>query len=192
MKVHCLLETQYIGTIEVQYLMHEVPAKNPVIIPVFRSPASDIETHDIQTEAGIGPRIGLTTWRSDPGSDTGLSLNIMSFTISDAGQRKTGIITGFFAGTSYMRYSTCIVPMYWVSRRQWTFKLPHSEDASRLCNSGQRRPGRQRRNARSIFFNETRFLLSEEGTFWLSDTPDVQVQKGGEISCPNLQPGWSQ
>ena len=63
LKVHCLLKAQYIGTVPVQDFMHQASAKDPVIPAIFRCPPPDVETHDIQAQAGIGHRPGLVRVR---------------------------------------------------------------------------------------------------------------------------------
>jgi hypothetical protein len=57
LKVHRLLKTQDIGAILVQDFMHQISAKDPVISAILCCSPPDIETHDIQTQAGIRCRI---------------------------------------------------------------------------------------------------------------------------------------
>jgi endonuclease/exonuclease/phosphatase family metal-dependent hydrolase len=119
-----------------------------------------------------------TGLRSDPAPDAGLSLNIMSFNIR-RGTAKDG-------------------RNHWIFRRNLVHEILNEyrpdvlglQEAMDFQIAALHRmlPGYEMVGAGSlggnkgmhtaIFFNSKRFSLSDEGTFWLSDTPDIPGSKG--------------
>jgi endonuclease/exonuclease/phosphatase family metal-dependent hydrolase len=143
------------------------------ILPIYK-PVVWLLGYNTRENGETGP----TGCEPDPGSDTGLSLNIMSFNIR--------------RGTAKDRNN------HWIFRRNLVHQILDLyrpdvlglQEAMDFQIAALRRmlPGYAMVGSgglggsegmhTAIFFNETRFSLFEEGTFWLSDTPDVPGSKG--------------
>jgi endonuclease/exonuclease/phosphatase family metal-dependent hydrolase len=126
---------------------------------------------------GRGPT-GATAIRSDREPDAGLSLNIMSFNIR-RGTAKDGrnhwIFRRKLVHEILDRYRPDVLGVQEAMDFQITAlqgMLPGYE----MVGIGSL--GDKEGMHTAIFFNAARFSLSEEGTFWLSDTPDIPGSKG--------------
>lgn len=115
---------------------------------------------------------------SDLRCDTGLNINVMSFNIR-RGTKQDGknhwIFRRDMVNEIFNHYSPDVLGL------QEALDFQISEIRSML-------PGYEMVNIKSsgknkilhnpIFYNATRFIISEEGAFWYSDTPDIQESKG--------------
>ncbi len=119
----------------------------------------------------IGPQ-------SDPASDTGLSMNIMSFNIR-RGTAKDGrnrwIFRQNLVNEILNRYRPDVLGIQEALDFQIT-ALHRMLSGYEMVGIGGL--GGSEGMHTAIFFNAARFSLSEEGTFWLSDTPDIPASKG--------------
>lgn len=115
---------------------------------------------------------------SDPASDTGLSMNIMSFNIR-RGTAKDGRNRWIFRQNLVNEILNRYCPDVLGIQEALDFQIT----ALHRMLSGYEMVGIGGLGGRegmhtAIFFNAARFSLSEEGTFWLSDTPDIPASKG--------------
>lgn len=126
---------------------------------------------------GRGPT-DTTDPQSDPAPDAGLSLNIMSFNIR-RGTAKDGrnrwIFRRNLVHEILNRYRPDVLGLQEAMDFQITalHKMLSGYEMVGIGNLG----GSKGMHT-AIFFNAARFSLSEEGTFWLSDTPDIPGSKG--------------
>jgi endonuclease/exonuclease/phosphatase family metal-dependent hydrolase len=116
--------------------------------------------------------------RSDPAPDAGLSLNIMSFNIR-RGTAKDGRNHWIFRRNLVHEILNQYRPDVLGLQEAMDFQiaalhkmLPGYE----MVGTGSL--GGNKGMHTAIFFNATRFSLSDEGTLWLSDTPDIPGSKG--------------
>jgi len=129
------------------------------------------------TKKTIRP-IDTTDPRSDPAPDAGLSLNIMSFNIR-RGTAKDGRNHWIFRQNLVHEILNRYRPDVLGLQEAMDFQIT----ALRRMLSGYEMVGIGNLGGSdgmhtAIFFNASRFSLSEEGTFWLSDTPNIPGSKG--------------
>lgn len=126
---------------------------------------------------GRGPT-DTTAPQLNPSSDAGLSLNIMSFNIRRGTARD---------GRNHWIFRRNLVYEMLKQHRPDVLGLQEAMDfqitALRRMLSGYEMVGignlgGSKGMHTAIFFNAAQFSLSEEGTFWLSDTPDIPGSKG--------------
>jgi endonuclease/exonuclease/phosphatase family metal-dependent hydrolase len=113
-----------------------------------------------------------------PTPDAGLSLNIMSFNIR-RGTAKDGrnhwIFRRNLVHEIFKRYRPDVLGLQEAMDFQIT-ALHRMLPGYEMVGTGSL--GGKKGMHTAIFFNAARFSLSEEGTFWLSDTPDIPGSKG--------------
>jgi endonuclease/exonuclease/phosphatase family metal-dependent hydrolase len=126
---------------------------------------------------GKGPT-DTTAPQSDPAFHAGLSLNIMSFNIR-RGTAKDGrnhwIFRRDLVRDILDRYRPDVLGLQEAMDFQIS-ALHKMLSGYEMVGIGNR--GGSEGMHTAIFFNAARFSLTEEGTFWLSDTPDVPGSKG--------------
>jgi endonuclease/exonuclease/phosphatase family metal-dependent hydrolase len=126
---------------------------------------------------GRGPT-DTTDPKSDPVPDADLSLSIMSFNIR-RGTAKDGrnrwIFRQNLVHEILNRYRPDVLGLQEAMDFQIT-ALHSMLSGYEMVGTGSL--GGSEGMHTAIFFNAARFSLSEEGTFWLSDTPDIPGSKG--------------
>jgi len=128
----------------------------------------------------IHPSLGLIT--NDPQlgpiPDAGLSLNIMSFNIR-RGTAKDGKNHWIFRQNLVHEMLKQYHPDVLGIQEAIDFQIAALHRMlSGFGMVGKGNLGGSKGMHTAIFFNEARFALSEEGTFWLSDTPEIPGSKG--------------
>jgi len=131
---------------------------------------------------GLNPRgrgpTDTTDPQLNPAPDAGLSLNIMSFNIR-RGTAKDGrnhwIFRRSLVHEILNRYRPDVLGLQEAMDFQIT-ALHRMLAGYEMVGIGNL--GGSEGMYTAIFFNVARFSLSEEGTFWLSDTPDIPGSKG--------------
>jgi endonuclease/exonuclease/phosphatase family metal-dependent hydrolase len=131
---------------------------------------------------GFNPRergpTDTTDPRSDPAPDVGLSLNIMSFNIR-RGTAKDGRNHWIFRRNLVHEILSRYHPDVLGLQEAMDFQinaLHRMLSGYEMVGSGNL--GGSKGMHTAIFFNAARFSISEGGTFWLSDTPDIPGSKG--------------
>ncbi len=123
---------------------------------------------------------------SDLSSDIGLKLNVMSFNIR-RGTRQDG--------RNHWIYRRNLVREILNQYRPDVLGLQEALDfqMSEVCSMlpgyekvGIGNLGGSRGLHNAIFYDATRFLISDEGTFWLSDAPDIPASKGWGNIIPRI------
>jgi endonuclease/exonuclease/phosphatase family metal-dependent hydrolase len=126
---------------------------------------------------GRGPADAMNL-QPDPAPDAGLSLNVMSFNIR-RGTAKDGrnhwIFRQDVVREIFNRYRPDVLGLQEAMDFQIT-ELQKMLPGYEAVGEGSLGGGEGMHTA--ILFNGTRFSLSEEGTFWLSDTPHIPGSKG--------------
>lgn len=148
------------------------------------------------TRSSIAELLDLSLWRripaikkasfSSPVSNFGLSLNVMSFNIRRGNKRD---------GRNHWIYRRVLVQEILNQYRPDVLGLQEALDFQ-ISEIGAMLPGYEKVGIGSlggneglhnaIFYNAERFQISEEGTFWLSDTPDVPGSKGWGNIIPRI------
>jgi endonuclease/exonuclease/phosphatase family metal-dependent hydrolase len=123
---------------------------------------------------------------SDPIPDIGLELNVMSFNIRRGTARD---------GRNHWIYRRNLVREVLNQYRPDVLGLQEALDFQiseiremlpRYKHVGIGNLGRGKGLHNAIFYDADRFVLSEQGTFWLSDTPDIPRSKGWGNILPRI------
>src|SRR5664280_13151 len=115
---------------------------------------------------------------SNPMPNTGLNLNVMSFNIR-RGTAKDGKNHWRFRRNRVCELLNYYLPDVLGLQEALNFQI--SEISAMLPGYGKvviGNLGGSKVLHNAIFFNSSRFRLSEQGTFWFSDTPDIPGSKG--------------
>jgi endonuclease/exonuclease/phosphatase family metal-dependent hydrolase len=131
---------------------------------------------------GFNPRARGSTYATDPQSvpmpDAGLSLNVMSFNIR-RGTAKDGrnhwVFRRSLVHEILDRYRPDVLGLQEAMDFQIT-EIQRMLPGYQMVGIGSL--GGSEGMHTAIFFDAERFSLSEEGTFWLSDTPDIPGSRG--------------
>ena len=131
---------------------------------------------------GLNPRARGPSYTTDPqpspAHDAGLSLNVMSFNIR-RGTAKDGrnhwVFRRSLVHEVLNRYRPDVLGLQEAMDFQIT-EIHRMLSCYEMVGVGSL--GGSKGMHTAIFFDAGRFSLSEEGTFWLSDTPDIPGSKG--------------